>query len=261
MELKFEIQQASKEYAELFAQRYGLDFNIDPAEVATQIKGLDDRLVLVAAIDHWAEAARRAKDLKLVARLTKIAQAVDPDPWRDAVRAAVAKQDTARLQELAKEAKLAGQSPHIILLLASNLPGKGMERANLLRKALVHHPANFWLNFELGNTLEDPAERAASYKAALAIRPDSSIAHNNLGIALAAKKDMEGAIAEFQKAIQLDPTLAQSHNNLGQALKAKGRFDEAIKCFQKALDLDPNFAAARTNLEATIKQKKEGGSK
>ena len=64
---------------------------------------------------------------------------------------------------------LATQSPHIVVLLATRLGSPG--GTALLRKAILHHPTDFWLHLTLGNMTEDAAEKIGFYRAALALRP------------------------------------------------------------------------------------------
>src|SRR6516225_12115791 len=47
---------------------------------------------------------------------------------------------------------------------------------------------------------------------------DNAEAHNNLGIALAKKGDLDAAIVEYRKALQLKPDDAAAHYNLGIAM-------------------------------------------
>ncbi len=47
----------------------------------------------------------------------------------------------------------------------------------------------------------------------------------------------------FQAAVAAAPANAAAHNNLGIALKDKGQLDEAIACYKKAIELDPKFAS------------------
>jgi tetratricopeptide (TPR) repeat protein len=55
------------------------------------------------------------------------------------------------------------------------------------------------------------------------MRPDSAVAHTNLGDALRAKGKVDEAIACYRRAIALDPNFAQAHYNLGVVLENKGK--------------------------------------
>jgi tetratricopeptide (TPR) repeat protein len=59
---------------------------------------------------------------------------------------------------------------------------------------------------------------------------------------------VDAAIACHRQALALDPKDAWAHNNLGVALMGKGQVDEAIAYYQKALELNPKYASARTGL-------------
>jgi tetratricopeptide (TPR) repeat protein len=82
----------------------------------------------------------------------------------------------------------------------------------------------------------------------VALRPDAAAAHNNLGIALRDKKDLEGAIAAYKKAIELDPKLALAHNNLGAALRDKKDLEGAVAEYKKAIEINPTYTDAHFNL-------------
>ena len=56
---------------------------------------------------------------------------------------------------------------------------------------------------------------------ALALRPDYSSAHNNLGSVLLIKGEVPEALKEFQEAVRLDPSNKQAPANLSEALKKK----------------------------------------
>jgi lipoprotein NlpI len=53
---------------------------------------------------------------------------------------------------------------------------------------------------------------------ALRIKPDYEKAHNNLGVALFRKGDIEGAISHFREAVRINPDYVYAKNNLKKAL-------------------------------------------
>ncbi|MHC4159133.1 MAG: tetratricopeptide repeat protein [Planctomycetota bacterium] len=89
----------------------------------------------------------------------------------------------------------------------------------------------------------------------LRAKPDDSIAHTNLGVALAAKGELYEAIAHYKKAIENEPEYVNALINLGVALGAQGELDEAISHFQKVLTLEPESAPAHYNLGFALKLK------
>jgi serine/threonine protein kinase/tetratricopeptide (TPR) repeat protein len=78
--------------------------------------------------------------------------------------------------------------------------------------------------------------------------PECAVGHNDLGVVLDAKGNLEGAIRCYRTAIDLDPKYPLAHRNLGLALYAKGDLEEAIPCYRTAIKLDPQFAEAHCNL-------------
>jgi protein O-mannosyl-transferase len=69
---------------------------------------------------------------------------------------------------------------------------------------------------------------------ALACTSRNVFAHNNLGVALASRNEVDAAIDHFQKATDISPHFDMSYNNLGAALDAHGRSDEATAAYRKA---------------------------
>jgi eukaryotic-like serine/threonine-protein kinase len=138
------------------------------------------------------------------------------------------------------------------------------EAAALLRQARRQHPADFWLHFDLGNSLlsnpshPDPAtldEAAGGFWAAIALRPDNVVAHNNLGNVLRDKGNLDSAAVCIRKAIELDPKFADAHCSLGNVLWDKGDQDGAVACIRKAIELDPKLADAHNNLGVVLQNK------
>ena len=180
----------------------------------------------------------------------------DPDRWRDQVRNTNNLRNKETVAKLAQEVDFFRQSPHILSLLGLKLE-KSEERAAFLRKALVAHPKDFWLNYDLGSSTNDLGEKMGCFRTTLVVRPNSCLVYHSLGMALAAKKDLDGAIGCFEKTISLDATYSSAYYNLGNVLKAKGDPNGAARNYEKAINLAPNFAQAHCNLGNILADDKE----
>jgi len=97
-------------------------------------------------------------------------------------------------------------------------------------------------------------------EAALKLNPLDADVHNNLGISLKNKGNLDAAIQHFNRALTLDPRHAGAHNNLGLILKNNGQIEAAYHHFSRALEINPNFEEARRNLESIAGQINEVGS-
>ncbi len=107
--------------------------------------------------------------------------------------------------------------------------------------------AHYQLGEALGGGRVD--EAIAQYRLALAIWPDYPPAHNNLGFALASRRQVDEAIEHYRKALATQPRYVAAHNNLGMALMPyRGHVDEAIDHFRRALEIEPGNAMVHNNL-------------
>ena len=88
----------------------------------------------------------------------------------------------------------------------------------------------------------------ALWEHALRLDPDSSFAHNNLGLALTELGKTDLAARHYQEAVRLDPANAGARNNLGIALNHQGRREEAILQYREALKIDPLDSEVHYNL-------------
>ena len=79
-------------------------------------------------------------------------------------------------------------------------------------------------------------------------KPGDPDYHNNQGIALRMKDDLDGAIREYQEAIRLKPDDVMFHCNLASVWAQKGDYHEAIRVYRLAIGFDPSDYATRFNL-------------
>jgi protein O-mannosyl-transferase len=83
----------------------------------------------------------------------------------------------------------------------------------------------------------------ALWRTTLARNPACWMAHNNLGVVISQKGEIDEAIVHYQTALQLQPDYSDADYNLGNALLQKGEIDEAISYFREALEIRPNYMA------------------
>jgi predicted O-linked N-acetylglucosamine transferase (SPINDLY family) len=142
-----------------------------------------------------------------------------------------------------------------------------------------------------GNALEDAGQLAqaeALYRVAVAKAPGHARAHLNLGIALAARDDTDGAAAAYEKVLAIDPAhpfgnynharlafvlgdLQRARSLVAAALRAKpdfpqalvvqsnvldalGEATQAIAAMESALQLQPDDAGAWFNLAVMLQK-------
>jgi serine/threonine-protein kinase len=249
VDVQMSLRRAATKSAKLFADA-GFDLEKgDPNHLAARLRDSPIRLPLVAALDFWALATGEPQ---LRARLLEVARGADPDSWRDRFRQVEAWDELSQLQSLAAQVDFQQQSPQLLVALAQRLRVHGGDAATLLRKALVHHPRDFWLCFELGLASKNAVEQAGAFRAALVARPDSPVAYYSLGVVVAADGKRAESMACYRKAIELDPNHASAHNNLGLAYDELKQPDEALACYRRAVQSEPKNVTALSNLGATL---------
>jgi protein O-mannosyl-transferase len=86
------------------------------------------------------------------------------------------------------------------------------------------------------------------YREALRIKPDYPDPYDNVGLVLWRRGQREDAAAQYRTALRYDPDAAETHNNLGVVLTEMGQTEDAIGHLSDAIRLDPDFAVARNNL-------------
>ena len=95
----------------------------------------------------------------------------------------------------------------------------------------------------------------ALWRTTLARNADCWMAHNNLGIVLVQKGQVDEAIGHYRTTLRLQPDFGDAEYNLGNALLQKGETDEAIAHCQKAAFLQPNDPDTQVALANALLQK------
>jgi serine/threonine-protein kinase len=229
---------ADRKYAAVFAEAGLAKEGDDPLAAAGRVRGSSVRVPLVAALDDWAASTR---DDQRRAWLLEVARQADPDRWRDRARQPALWRDRDGLRALLAEEDATDQSSQLVVALGEQLLRLGGDAVGLLRRAQGRHPDDFWLNLELGLLEDEPAEAAAYYRAALALRPNTVAARNNLGNVLRDQGKREEAEREFRTAIRLDLKLAHPHFGLVRVLREQGKGEEAEREYRAAIRLDPKL--------------------
>jgi serine/threonine-protein kinase len=260
---RFADEQAVPRFRDAFAA-YGLPAGEgNPAAAAARIRErpASVREAVNTALDEWIDLTADPTYGITEPHLDWLrAVAADADEgWARAIRTALAEKDRAKrqtaLEKLAREAGVEKRPARALTRLAKQLLDvqAGASAVRLLRRAQERYPGDFWVNHDLGMALRrgNPPELEAAVRyltAAVALRPDSSGAHLNLGKALQTKGQLDEAIACYRQAIALTPQYAPAHNNLGTALNSQEKVEESIACFRKAIALDPKCAPPHHNL-------------
>jgi tetratricopeptide (TPR) repeat protein len=237
-------------YRAAFA-RYGVDVaGTEPGAAADAVRASPVSAALVAGLSEWFSIDPGSPHLRpLLDRL-------DPDRARVAIRAAIRAGDEGRVRAL------------VGALDGSNVPAwfaasVGFHRmvpfedgVRLMAAAWRAHPADYRLPYRIslrlwGNGDNRIGEMLGWARVAVALRPDSPFAHNQLGAALRATHNWGEAEASARRAIELGkkyPSYAGAQVGLGNLLLEKGDLDGAEANYRAALAIDPNAAGTYFNL-------------
>jgi tetratricopeptide (TPR) repeat protein len=176
---------------------------------------------------------------------------------------------------LAAAYRLAGEDDQARNTAAETLR---LDPDNAAAKALLSQPvtrnANDWINASLYQYQSGNYALALAYAGnALALDPNSAIAHNNRGAAYAGLQQWSLAVAEERRALQIDPGFRLASNNLAlyenrssEAASGKmtaeewinlslednqaGQYEKSIQDARAALQLRPGYAEAYNNIAA-----------
>jgi protein O-mannosyl-transferase len=99
------------------------------------------------------------------------------------------------------------------------------------------------------------ADIEALWRTTLARNPACWMAHNNLGIVISQKGEIDEAITHYRTTLEMQPGFSDANYNLGNALLQKGEIDEAILHCQKAAMVQPFDPDAQVALGNALFQK------
>jgi tetratricopeptide (TPR) repeat protein len=216
----------------------------DIEAVATRVQASELRTEIVDALDDWAGIApSRAWRAWLLA----VAREADVDVSRNRLRQPELWQNGAELLRLARELKVAESSPHLATVLGRVAIENRQDAVPLLTAAQAHFPEDFWLNLETGSALDRDGriqEALGYFRAAVALRPNASVAHNGLANVFRRLSRVDESIDHHRHALRLDPKFALAHSGLGLCLQAKDKLEEALDELRQALEIEPHLAEA-----------------
>lgn len=129
--------------------------------------------------------------------------------------------------------------------------GKPKEAKDAFERLLNEYPKEPDLHLFLAMSslrMRETQQAEVHIQRALALDPDHVEARTLLGwLQLEIHRDYGAAVKEYSRVVQLKPHLPEAHNNLGVALRRKGELEQAVASFSRALKLRPDYAEALSN--------------
>jgi tetratricopeptide (TPR) repeat protein len=138
-----------------------------------------------------------------------------------------------------------------LLGVAAHQQGRDAEAIELIRRAILTHPAGASYHLNLGNVLRSMGhleDAIQAYRRSAALAPNSFEVYVNLGNVLRMKGLVAEAIDSYKHSLALREDNPEAYNNLGNAYRGEGREKEAETCYRRAVTLNPAHAAAHHNL-------------
>jgi serine/threonine-protein kinase len=260
-------------YAAAF-RRHGFDVETSvPGPVAARLRSRPPAVVLevAGALDDWASLRRAGGgDRPQWDKLVRMAQLIDPDPWRNEVREALELTDraqrAARIKKLVAEFRVEEQPAATLVLLARALADVEdyPEAVRVLRGAVRYYPGDVWVNFNLGITTQElrpvPLDEDIRYlTAAGALR---RVTAHELGHALEQRGRKQEAIEVFRDLTRFDRDrrgVGRHYICLGRALGGRSGSARAVEAFQSAIaayrprvQAEPDFPSGHLGLATAL---------
>jgi tetratricopeptide (TPR) repeat protein len=96
-------------------------------------------------------------------------------------------------------------------------------------------------------------EAIENFRAAVAMAPDRANPHDSLGDGLAAKGDLDAALASYRRALEIDPAFSSAWYGTAEIAEKKGQKADARRAWSKFLELTPKGKRAETARERLTK--------
>ncbi len=102
--------------------------------------------------------------------------------------------------------------------------------------------ANFYLTIENGADAKRVAQKA------IALKPNSSVAYQTLGLANRIDFELEDSATAYAKALEIEPTSAEAKRGLAEMKRALGKADEAVTLYREVLASNATDIPSETGL-------------
>ncbi len=238
---------AAQAYQTVFDEAWRGHFPEHLGRAAEWIDRSPVRASLLAALEDWAVCTNDPNQREA---LMQVARDADPNAWRDRLRTPKNWGERAELEQLVRTVPSSERSVKLLTVLALRLRDSGGDGVGVLRRVQLMHPTDFWANYTLAYELREtePGTAIGYYRAALAVRPGTTVLYHHLGMCLHKAGRTDEAIDTLRRATQIDSRFRGVYNDLGIMLEAKWRLDEAIEQYEQAIRVDPAYALSRYNL-------------
>ena len=135
--------------------------------------------------------------------------------------------------------------------------GRHAEAIGILRKAMELDKNLSGVHHQIGKAMlaSGDIEGAENHLRNALTLAKSASTHSDLGVLYFQTERLDEAAEQFSAALALNPNLAAAISNLGSVRNKQGKLEESMTLFRRALEVDPAYGMARANLaNALFKQ-------